>query len=141
MSSFNSKFYCIAVAGATDYEYRISNTALGYNQLAKRGNSSTDFQFNWVPAAGGGIRYGQTYDVEVRAKVGGIYGNFGSLCQLSIPVSPLTTLQTASCNFTLPTFNSTVYCNAVAGASPPVPLASTFTAKAAAAFDDSDVAL
>ncbi|MBP6412131.1 MAG: HYR domain-containing protein [Bacteroidia bacterium] len=117
LTNLTSKFYCIPVPGATDYEYRISNTALGYSQSGTRGNSLTDYQLNWLPSASGGIRYATTYDVEVRAKVGGVWGLFGSVCQLSVSAAPLTSLQTAYCNYLLPSFTTQVFITAVAGAS------------------------
>ncbi len=116
LSSFTTKFYCIPVAGASEYEYRVSNAALGYSQIGTRANSSTDYQFNWLPNAGGGIKYNTTYNVEVRAKVGGVFSSFGNICQVTTPASLLTSLQAPFCSSTLPTFSSTVNCIAVPGA-------------------------
>jgi subtilisin-like proprotein convertase family protein len=114
--TFTQAFNCIPVSGATDYQYRVNNATLGYSQTGTRTNSNTNYQLNWLPSAGGGIRYATTYNVEVRAKVGGVWGNYGSICQITTPVSPLTSLQAAYCPFTLPTFSTQVFCTAVAGA-------------------------
>jgi hypothetical protein len=117
LAAFNSYMNCIPVAGATDYEWRVSNITLGYSQSGTRTNSSTNYRLDWLPGAGGGIRYGTTYDVEVRAKVGGVFGNYGTICQITTPASPLTSLQPAYCsNYALPTFSSQVFCVAVPGA-------------------------
>lgn len=117
LAAFNSYMNCIPVAGATDYEWRVSNITLGYSQSGTRTNSSTNYRLDWLPGAGGGIRYGTTYDVEVRAKVGGVFGNYGTICQITTPASPLTSLQPAYCsNYALPTFGSQVFCVAVPGA-------------------------
>ncbi len=117
LSTFTQSFNCIAVAGATDYEWRVSNLALSYSQTGTRTNSSTNYRLDWLPGAGGGIRYATTYDVEVRAKVGGVFGTYGPVCQLTTPASPLTSLQAGYCsNYLLPTFSSQVFCFAVPGA-------------------------
>lgn len=55
--------------------------------------------------------------MEVRAKVGGVWGLFGNVCQLSVSAAPLTSLQTAYCNYLLPSFTTQVFITAVAGAS------------------------
>jgi hypothetical protein len=115
--AFTSPFNCIPVAGASDYEWRVSNITLGYSQTGTRTNSNTNYQLNWLPGAGGGIRYATTYDVEVRAKVGGVFGSYGTVCQLTTPASPLTSLQLGFCsNYLLPTFSSQVFSTAVPGA-------------------------
>lgn len=117
LPTFNTYFNCIAVAGATDYEWRVSNISLGYSQTGTRTNSSTNYNLTWLPGAGGGIRFSTTYDVEVRAKVGGVFGTFGPVCQITTPAAPLTSLQPAYCtNYALPTFSSQVFCVAVPGA-------------------------
>ncbi len=116
LTSFTQAFYCIPVSGATDYQYLVSNSTLAYSQAGTRTNSNTNYQLNWLPSAGGGIRYATTYNVQVRAKVGGVWGTYGSICQLTTPAAPLTALQPAYCSFTLPTFSTQVFCTAVPGA-------------------------
>ena len=55
--------------------------------------------------------------MEVRAKVGGVFGTFGNVCTVTTPASPLTALQPAFCtNYPLPVFSSVVNCIAVPGA-------------------------
>ncbi len=117
LSSMSDAFTCVAVNGATDYQYRISNTALSYSVEVKRNSTLTDYRLSWLPAASG-AQYATTYNVEVRAYVGGVWGNYGSICQLTTPPVPLTKLQPAYCaNYALPSFSSAVNCVAIAGAS------------------------
>jgi hypothetical protein len=116
LSNLTDPVFCIPVSGATDYEYHIENTALSYSRNAIRNSANTDFRFSWLANnLSQGLRFGTTYDVSVRAKVGGVWLNFGTLCQVTTPPQPQTQLQTAYCNFTLPTFQTTVYSDAIAG--------------------------
>jgi hypothetical protein len=115
--SISDAFTCNAVNGATDYQYRISNTTLGYSVEAKRNGPLNDYRLTWLPAVTG-AQFGTTYDVEVRAYVGGVWGNYGSICQLTTPTAPLTKLQASFCsNYVLPSFSSVVNCVAIAGVS------------------------
>lgn len=109
--------HCVPVPGATDYQYHIVNVADGYDQYAIRNSVSTDFRLSWIGTSSVlGVKYGTTYDISVRAKVGGIWLNFGPVCQVTTPTQPLTNLQAAYCGFTLPTFQTSVYCVPVPGA-------------------------
>ncbi len=117
LTSMSDAFTCVAVNGATDYQYRISNSALSYSVEVKRNSTLNDYRLSWLPAASG-AQYATTYNVEVRAFVGGVWGNYGSICQLTTPPVPLTKLQPAYCaNYALPSFSSAVNCVAIAGAS------------------------
>ncbi|HRH01771.1 MAG TPA: PKD domain-containing protein [Bacteroidia bacterium] len=117
LSGMSDPFTCVAVNGATDYQYRISNTALSYSVEVKRNSTLNDYRLSWLPAASG-AQYATTYNVEVRAFVGGVWGNYGSICQLTTPPVPLTKLQPAYCaNYALPSFSSVVNCVSIAGAS------------------------
>jgi hypothetical protein len=108
--------YCIPVTGASDYQYEIVNTAIGFNATVNRNSSATDYRLNWIPASAGGVRYGTTYDVRVRAKVGGVFLTFGPMCQVTTPAQPMTQLQMVYCPYTLPTFSTTVYSQSILGA-------------------------
>nr|MBP6414303.1 T9SS type A sorting domain-containing protein [Bacteroidia bacterium] len=118
LTNLTDQVFTIPVSGAKDYEYRVSNVGQAFTNTAARNSSLTDFRLNWVPSiSGNGIRYSTTYDVEVRAKVGGVFGTFGNVCTVTTPASPLTALQPAFCtNYPLPVFSSVVNCIAVPGA-------------------------
>lgn len=90
---------------------------LSYSYEAYRNNSSTDYRLTWLPS-NFAAQYSTTYNVEVRALVGGIWGTYGNVCTITTPSAPLTSLQPAFCsNYALPTFSSAVNCVAIAGAS------------------------
>ncbi len=115
LANLSDPIYCIPVTGASDYQYEIVNVGIGFSATVNRNSSSNDYRLTWLPAATGGIRYATTYDVRVRAKVGGVFLSFGPICQVTTPASPLTQLQAPYCPFTLPTFSTSVYCNPVIG--------------------------
>ncbi|HTF03429.1 MAG TPA: T9SS type A sorting domain-containing protein, partial [Bacteroidia bacterium] len=110
--NLNNYIYTASVPGAQDYEYRFVNTLLGYTGTRVRGSNYTDLCLRWVT----GLRYGQTYDVTVRAKINGVWGSFGPMCQVTLQAFPSTGLTVASCGTIdlMPT--DRIYCNAVAGA-------------------------
>ncbi len=107
----SGSFYCTPVANAQDYEWEITNTTLGYSFTKQRGLgvvsiTKTDFL---------NLQFGQTYNVRVRAKVGGIWGSFSTSCAITLG-TPLTQLQTAMCGTTIPNLNGWFYCNQIFGA-------------------------
>ncbi len=112
LTSLNDHLYFNWVSGATNYDINVVNAALGYDQTITVG-SSTVFRMINFP----GIAYGTTYDVKVKAFVSGVYGNYGSACQITTNACPVTQLATAYCGSTLVNMNDRLYFDYVAGAS------------------------
>ncbi|MCB0402596.1 MAG: PKD domain-containing protein [Flavobacteriales bacterium] len=83
MSSYSNYITCDYVAGATNYQYEFSNIGLGYNQIMNRHYNWRYVYVNDVP----GIQLSTTYDVRVRAKINGVWGSFGTVCQITTPSS------------------------------------------------------
>ncbi|MBI2968608.1 MAG: T9SS type A sorting domain-containing protein, partial [Bacteroidetes bacterium] len=112
-SDLNQAIYCDPVSGATNWEWEWVHAASGFSKTVLRNHSSTNFYPGWV----GGIQYGKTYDVRVRAYSGGAWGSFGTVCQITTPVSvPGTKVRNADCGITLSDLNQAIYCDAVSGA-------------------------
>jgi hypothetical protein len=112
MPNFTAAFYCSPVQGATAYEFQFTNTATS----AVTTSTSTT---NWNSLGNAGLfDIGATYDVRVRAIVGGTTGTYGATaCNISAPATvPTTELRTVDCGATMGTFNQTFKCNAVANA-------------------------
>ncbi len=108
--TLSSALYVVPVGGAANYEYRISNGTQPYNYTRQRGASTTSIPLSWFP----GLQYGQTYDVEVRALVGGDWGTFGPVCTFSMQANPPSpTVTTCGGPFAL---TQPLYCTAVVGA-------------------------
>ena len=102
LANITDPIYCLTVTGASDYQYAIINIANRSDSSAGyRGGPQNDFRFLWLPA---GIKYGTSYDVRVRAKVGGVWGTFGSTCLIITPTAPTTQLLAPACGGTLSTF-------------------------------------
>jgi len=99
------------VAGATNYEFLFTNVALGFSQSRIKGNSTPTLPLGWIT----GLQYGNTYSVQVRAFVGGVWQSYGIACNVSlasqVPVPSLT-----SCAATNMTLTSYLSVTAVVGA-------------------------
>ncbi|MEO5642282.1 MAG: PKD domain-containing protein [Bacteroidia bacterium] len=111
LTGFNNPIYCTAIPGAANYEWKFMIGAT-LTATYQRGNYLTDC----VPANVGGLSYGQTYDVYVRAYVGGVWGSYGAFCTVTMPTFPTTQVSSAWCNGTVPNLSSGISCNAVTGA-------------------------
>ncbi|MBI2269374.1 MAG: PKD domain-containing protein [Bacteroidetes bacterium] len=112
-SSLNQVIYCDQVSGASDYEYRFVNSGTAYSQTVQRGSGLNDINLLSVQ----GLKYGLSYNVDVRAYVGGEWGSFGNVCAISISSVPLTQLASTYCGTTFTTLNQVIYCNQVSGGS------------------------
>lgn len=112
LNSISEIVYCIGVSGATNYEYRITNSSLGFNSNYLRNSGSTAFSLSWV----NGISYGHTYDIEVKSFVNGSWSSFGNVCQLTVQGIPTTQINSSGCGTTLSTPEQLIYVDPVVGA-------------------------
>ncbi|MES2837940.1 MAG: T9SS type A sorting domain-containing protein [Bacteroidota bacterium] len=103
----NSIIYANAIPGAGKYKFNFSN-----GQSFTTGNYSPRMSLTSIS----GLQYGQTYGVTVQAYVGGVLTSAGNSCDITLAAFPTTQLSTLSCNATGLTPTSTIYCNAVSGA-------------------------
>ena len=103
----------IAVSGATDYQYEVRNDGLSYLQTYTSGSSSTVFRMSFVP----GISNGNTYQVKVKAKTGGVWGPYGAACNITTNYPVQTTQLSASyCNTTVTALNQYLSATTVSSA-------------------------
>ena len=111
--STQSIIYCNAVSGAQDYEFTISNSTIGYSKSISRGQS-----INYVPlSAFPGLIYGNSYEVTIKSKCGGIWSNPGPVCTITINAGiPTTLLSPTDCNSIGLTRNSYIHCVPITGA-------------------------
>ncbi|OFY84491.1 MAG: hypothetical protein A3F72_13870 [Bacteroidetes bacterium RIFCSPLOWO2_12_FULL_35_15] len=91
LSSLNQLIYCDAVPGAINYEWEFVNGSFSY---IKTNTSQCAFNPSWII----GIQYNKTYDVRVRAKVGSLWGNFSTVCQITTPAGKQMEITTAENN-------------------------------------------
>ncbi|MES2514160.1 MAG: T9SS type A sorting domain-containing protein [Bacteroidota bacterium] len=67
------------VAGASNYQLKLINSAASYTATNIRNSTSTNFALSYVAST----QVGVTYDVQVSAQVGGVWGAYGPVCQVS----------------------------------------------------------
>lgn len=95
------------VVDAQDYEFRIFDGA----SYIVATESSTDPSVTMSQFVG--YEYGMTYDIDVRVKVDGVWGNWGPSCNISIVSSPYSEIQASQCATTLAAINTNIYAYAV----------------------------
>jgi hypothetical protein len=104
-------FYSSVIDGAQDYEWEFTNSGLGYSFTTTRNQAVTSIPRTNIT----GLQFGQTYNVRIRAKVGGIWGNFGNTCAISIG-TPTPQLTAAYCGQTIADFSGYFYTTVIDGA-------------------------
>jgi PKD repeat protein len=112
VTSLSELIYATPVTGATQYEWRVSHPATSYSVTYIRNVTTADMRLQWITS----IQYGLTYNVEVRAYVGGVWGNYGAICTVATPPLPTTQLTPAYCGATTASVSSPIYCNPVQNA-------------------------
>ena len=90
-TSMSNKIACYTVTGAEDYEFEFIPVGGGTPLLDTNISTSPSILLNMMP----GIQVSTTYDVRVRAKLSGVYGSFGSSCQVTTPSSAMVLNETA----------------------------------------------
>ena len=109
LALFNSPFTTASVPGATEYEFR-------FNDGTTTTTHVTNFHTTTLQAAGL-LEVGATYTVDVRAKVNGVFGNYGTPCALNAPTSVATTSLIASdCGITVNGYTEWFLAASIAGA-------------------------
>jgi PKD repeat protein len=113
MTTYLDYVTCDYVAGATEYQYEISNVGLSYNQTIIRNYKWRFIYLHEIP----GIQNNTTYNIRVRAKVGGVYSSYGTVCQLTTPVSSVTThLSQNDCGINMSNYGNYITCEYVSSA-------------------------
>jgi hypothetical protein len=85
----NSYIYCNTVSGATQYQWTFSNTALNFSYVWSPAGPYKSLQMNRIQ----GLVAGETYDVSVKAIVGGITTPTGPICSISLSSSYMNTYE------------------------------------------------
>lgn len=116
VGSLSDYINCDPVANAERYQWEFVNAGLVFSEEVSSFSfspTSTQMALNLVP----GIAYGTTYDVRVRAKVGGVWGSYSTVCTVTSPASiPTTELTASHCNTTLTSVSNYFFWNGVPGA-------------------------
>ncbi|MBN8697673.1 MAG: T9SS type A sorting domain-containing protein [Bacteroidetes bacterium] len=99
-----SYIYCNGVPGATSYEWTFSNTSLGFNYVYTVPGPYKSVQLVRIP----GLVAGETYNVGVKATVGGVQTPAGATCSISLSSSYLSPFETDYKNMEMETTQSAV---------------------------------
>ncbi len=104
---------CDIVPGASDVEYEFSNTGLGYLQTVSKPYKWRNIYLYTVP----GLQNNTVYDVRVKVKINGVWGNYGSICQITTPTSPITIkLRNSDCGKVISNYRHYILCDILPGA-------------------------
>ena len=77
--SNTESFVATLVSGATEYRFLVYNTGLGYSFSIDRPVNTMNL--NMFP----GLLAGTTYSVQVAVKIGGVFGPYGKICNVTTP--------------------------------------------------------
>ncbi|MBC7523928.1 MAG: T9SS type A sorting domain-containing protein [Flavobacterium sp.] len=80
-SSLSEVIYANNLTNATAYRFKLVNIGFGYNQFIER--STRTFSLNMFT----GLLPATTYNVQVSAKINGIFGPYGKVCSVTTPGS------------------------------------------------------
>lgn len=115
VTSLSTMLYADPVTYAEDYEFHFTNAGTGYDEVKKSSEVwgidngyRRYFRMYYLP----NLEFGQTYDVQIRAKVKGVWGDYGTTCQLSLSVQS-TKLRSDLCDGNAPTTSTMIYANPV----------------------------
>lgn len=111
VTDLSGNFGCVTVAGAQNYEWEFTNSGLSYSSTTKTGTGTSTIAKTSIA----GLRYGTSYNVRVRAKVGGIWGNFGNTCVITIAPSS-TKMAASQCGQIITDLSGAFSCNPIVGA-------------------------
>ena len=109
-SSYNQLLFADAVTGATQYEYRLQNTALSYSQTFVKSNN------NFILSQFTGLVNNTTYTVTVRPFINGAWSVFGSGCNVTTPGTPTTQLESGFCGITASSYSQLIKADLIGGA-------------------------
>lgn len=107
-SSYAEQLNCYPVTNATEYEFEFNPT--GGGAIVNYVQTSNSILLSWTT----GLLDNTTYNVRVRAKVGGTFGSYGNSCQITTPSSSNTTsLKTSYCGVTYTSMSAKLACYSV----------------------------
>ncbi|OYU83038.1 MAG: hypothetical protein CFE24_13165 [Flavobacterium sp. BFFFF2] len=109
LNAISAPISVTAVANATNYLFEVTG-----NGATRTYNSPTN-SFNLTQLQGT-ITYNTAYSIRVAAGFNGQYGDFGAACTLTTPAfGKYTQVISTTCGTTLPTMNTPINCNQIAG--------------------------
>ncbi len=133
ISDLNQQLFADSVSGSNDYMYKIVEDVPGgpydYNQTWQRYSGNLDYRLVWGYQASPlveRVRFGYSYDVQVRSLVGktgatfgsrpGEWGPYGTTCKLDLTAASPTTSLTNCGGINLTSLNDQIFATPINGA-------------------------
>ena len=116
LTSLSQYFYCNAIPGATRYEYRFTEGGNVNVCISPACNTNAPAYTFFSMLMTGNPQYSTTYAVEVRAKVAGIWGPYGTPHNIHTPPPPVVSLLPGDCGTTVSDLSDNLYINSASGA-------------------------
>lgn len=102
-SSYSQLIYAEIVTGADSAKFRLENAALSYTNEVRKSN------FNFILSQSAGLLNNTTYSVSVKPKLNGVWGTYSTVCNVTTPPAPTTSMQPTSCNVTASSYTSQLF--------------------------------
>ncbi len=106
LSTINQQIFANLVPNAQAYRFRVTDLTTNQVQIIDR--ALRVFSLNQLTS----FNFARTYSVQVAARVGGVFQDFGLACNVTTP-SPTTQVQASQCESTLSTVGTIIYANNV----------------------------
>jgi len=103
-TSYDQFLYYYSVQNAQDYELEFVPVSAGPTINYVRGTTNAWMRLSKAT----GLADNTTYNVRVRAKVGGIFGSYGNVCQITTPSSNSTMLKPTYCNYSYNSYSELI---------------------------------
>ena len=110
LTALNNKLKCDVVPSTAMYEWEVTDVSTNAVYLKQSVNNLEDMYLSYIPQ----VTYNKTYSIRVRAYSAGVWGTFGTSCNVTTPPNVTTTkLQTAYCSSTLTALTNKLKCDIV----------------------------
>ena len=109
LTDINTDLYADNVQGATQYRFRVINSA-GTVAIVK---TSRTFKLTQLT----NVKYGVVNAISVDVFINGAWLGYGTSCNVTTPALPTTKIQTSQCGITAASINTIVYADPIYGAS------------------------
>jgi hypothetical protein len=98
LTSLNQFIYADAVPTAEAFQFKFEDASSGAIESYIRQDGVRMMKPSWINQ----VDYGLTFNVTVRVRISGVWGNFGPVCSVTMPaLVNVTQLQTTDCGATL----------------------------------------
>ncbi len=108
LAAATSSIFASAVAGATQYRFRVTNGA----EVQTIEKSVPNFKLTELAT----YAFSTAYTIDVAVEYGGMWQSYGTSCTVSTPAIALTQIQASQCGASLASMTTYIYASSVSGA-------------------------